>query len=291
MVGNVVYYQVDMNYYVTYSDKNYLCYAERVFKRLKEVSNYKILYFTLDFHYESEFDNVIPIPYEVKVFNPDNKRADFIFSKIDILNFILKLFPDDNFCAVDADIIPFKNIDSIFDRFNELENYPLMNRSCWDYISYDESINSNYMEDLFKLLGSDISMRDNVYTQATLYLFNRSCQDFITEWLFHGYNKEMRSNINKYVPAYEETLFNVVRWKNKMYNSLGQVSIDCPDFKSSNLSHFLNALSNPPEQEYVYTGFTRIPSKNEFSKIKALHGRMGESDCDFILQFLKQNNL
>ncbi len=53
-----------MNYYFTYSDKNYTHIAERLFKSLQTYSSYKIIYYTINFDYENKFDNVIPIRYD-----------------------------------------------------------------------------------------------------------------------------------------------------------------------------------------------------------------------------------
>ena len=51
----------NMNYFITVSDENFTKVAEKLFDSLKENSQYKILYFTVNFKYKNKYSNVIPI--------------------------------------------------------------------------------------------------------------------------------------------------------------------------------------------------------------------------------------
>ena len=54
-----------MNYFITHCDEKYLKYAERLFESLKTYSSNKIIFFTVGFDYESKFDNVISIKFNL----------------------------------------------------------------------------------------------------------------------------------------------------------------------------------------------------------------------------------
>ena len=87
-----------MNYYITHSDENYVEVAEKLFKSLQSHSNYKILYYTVNFKYKNVFSNVIPIYYktnfeETSCFteerniknNSESTRANLLFLKSKIV--------------------------------------------------------------------------------------------------------------------------------------------------------------------------------------------------------------
>jgi hypothetical protein len=50
-----------MNYYITYLDEKYLQHGEKLFELLNIYSTHKIIVFTINFNYESKFDNVISV--------------------------------------------------------------------------------------------------------------------------------------------------------------------------------------------------------------------------------------
>jgi len=46
----------NMNYFITVSDENFTKVAEKLFDSLKENSQYKILYFTVNFKYKNKIN-------------------------------------------------------------------------------------------------------------------------------------------------------------------------------------------------------------------------------------------
>ena len=157
-----------MNYYITYLDKNYLQHGEKLFELLNTYSKYKIIVFTIGFDYESRFDNVIPIYHETK-------RLTFVeklFLKPTLIEKSLKLYPNDQFCFIDADVIPLPSCDDIFKNFKDV-NYPLFARQCHDWILHsDPEVSAKYEKNILEYLGSDTSKRTLFYRQACVFLFN-----------------------------------------------------------------------------------------------------------------------
>ena len=270
-----------MNYYVTYLDENYLQHGEKLFELLNIHSKYKIIVFAINFNYESKFHNVIPIRYETK----ELKFVEKLFLKPNLIKKVLEIYPNDQFCFVDADIIPFPSCDDIFENFQDV-NYPLFARHCHDHV-FIHAAHPKYEANILKCLRSDVSKRTSFYRQACVFLFNHKCFDFIENWVFLSKNIHILNNYKYYAPIHDETLANALLWKNEYNQFLGRVHIDFPNFANKNIFEFISLINEPLENELLYDDFTRILSKNDFTKIKFLHGKINEKEFDIFRSFFK----
>jgi hypothetical protein len=126
-----------MNYYFTYSDKNYTHIAERLFKTLQAYSSYKIIYYTINFDYENKFDNVIPIRYDFDHtrFLPYDLNDDemqhwtkkyMLYLKANLCLEILNTKENNNYCCIDSDMMLIKNADFLFNKINDNINHPIL---------------------------------------------------------------------------------------------------------------------------------------------------------------------
>mgnify|MGYP000877031531 CR=1 FL=1 len=71
-----------MNYYFTYSDKNYIHIAERLFKTLQAHSSCKIIYYTINFDYENNFfTKLLSEYYNIQIVKPED-NPDILFYSI-----------------------------------------------------------------------------------------------------------------------------------------------------------------------------------------------------------------
>lgn len=299
-----------MNYFVAYSDKKYLKEAEKLFSFLEKHSQYKIIYVTLDFHYTSPFANVVPVTYNT---NEGSERTEeygrnisFLFMKAAICRLVVKLFENANFCYLDSDIIPLKNIDSIFNKFDFLENYPLFALHSWDYLIWnDMGVDKNHEKNLFDYLGYDSALRhDGRYVQGCVLLFNERCQAFLKEWALVCNDEHVTHNYKKYAPAHDESVANVLLWGSKYYKDLGTIHIDIPPCaEHHDLTEFFNLIKNHdhqsagnyadrgrPQDQFYYDEFTRIPSKSNFDNIKCLHGKLNEKNMNLVQQYFNETS-
>ena len=270
-----------MNYYITYLDENYLQHGEKLFELLNTYSKYKIIVFTINFNYESKFDNVISIRYETKKLNFVEK----MFFKPNLIKKTLELYPNDQFCFIDADIIPLLNCDDVFKSFEDV-NYPLFARQCHDYVNIHWA-HPKFEKNMLEYLDLNMSKRTSFYRQTCLFLFNYKCFDFVKEWISLSNDVHILNNYKYYAAAYDETLANVLLWKNECHNYLGRVHIDLPNFKNKNIFEFLSLINRPTENELLYDNFTRIPNADDFVKIKFLHGKLNDKQFDIFKAFLK----
>ena len=272
-----------MNYYITFLDKNYLQHVEKLFEILNTYSKNKIIVFTINFNYESKFDNVISIHRETK----ELTFVEKMFFKPNLIKKVLERYPNDQFCFVDADIIPFPSCDDIFENFQDI-NYPLFTRQCHDWIFHsDPQIHKEYEKNILEYLGSDISKRTLLYRQSCIFLFNYKCFDFVKDWDSLSNNIDILNNYKYYAAIYDETLANALLWKNEYCEYLGRVHIDLPNFESKNIFEFLSLVDKPPVNELLYNNFTRIPNAGDFVKIKFLHGKINNKQFDIFKAFFK----
>lgn len=310
-----------MNYYITHCDKNYLPVVEKLFKSSRVNSQYKILFYTVNFHYKNEFENVIPIYYNADITNVNNNeisnrnilnndestRANMLFLKSKICNKALE-YGDHNYCYVDADCLLLKNSDTIFEDATNIINYPLLGENCHEYMIYDGrgnpfhndgsfDINLCLEADLFKLLNIPISKRTSLYRQSNVILFNKKCKNIINEWQETCYNKNVIRNWLKYASFNDETVLNAILWKNDYLKNLNQISINIPSIDGngfSDLNHiraFIDALKNPKSNEYYFGTFCKIPSFKNINNLKFLHGKTNDDQYSFINEnFLNTEN-
>ncbi len=298
-----------MNYFVVYSDKKYVKEAEKLFYFLEKHSCHQVIYVTLDFYYKPPFANVIPVTYNTNVSVDSTieygRNLPFLFVKPAICQFVLSLFEEANFCYLDSDIIPLKNIDSIFNKFDFLENYPLFALHSWDYLIWNNmGVDKNHEKNLFDYLGYDSALRhDGRYIQTCLFLFNEKCQLFLKKWVEVCNDEYITKKYKKYAPAHDESIANVLLWGNKYYKDLGTIHIDIPlsKGKCQDLTEFFNLIKNHdhqhagnhahrgrPQDQFYYDEFTRIPSKSNFDDIKCLHGKLNEKNMNLVQQYFNE---
>ena len=311
--------QNNMNYYITHSDKNYLPVVEKLFDSLEQHSNYKIIYFSVNFEYTPSNKNVICIPYYIDfnysdfniadrniLNNNENTRANLLFLKSKICRDALQL-GDHNFCYVDADCIAVKNCDEIFDCIDRSIDYPLLGRNCHDYMIYNGKgnpfrsdgvfdLNLCLEADLLKILGIPIEKRTYLYRQTNLFLFTEKCKNILEEWSAICYKKEIIDNWQHFAGFNDETILNCLLWKNDLNKHLNQISINIPYIKDgllvndSYLNDFIKTFLNPPNESFHFDTFCLIPAKQNINNIKFLHGRVSDAQYKILKQNLNHLN-
>jgi len=286
-----------MNYFVVHSDKKYAKNAEKLFYFLEKHSCHQVIYVTLDFYYKSPFANVIPVTYNTNVSVDSTieygRNLPFMFVKPTICQFVLSLFEGANFCYLDSDIIPLPNIDSIFNKFNSLENYPLFAQHCWPGLLWNHmDVDEDHEQNLFTYLNYDkAGLRNGVlaerYIQGCLFLFNEKCQLFLKKWVEVCNDEYITKNYKKYAPAHEESIANALLWANQYHKDLGAVHIDLPvsEDKRHDLTEFFNLIRKPPQDEFFYDEFSRFPSRSNFDSIKCLHGKLDDKNMNLLKHY------
>lgn len=309
-----------MNYFVTHCDINFLKYAERLFETLSLFSANKIIFYTIDFTYECKFGNVIPIRVESKNYLQNLVNYSKCSSQQDAIkayNVFLKPFivkdllfnesgPNNNFCYLDSDCLAINGCDKIFDKCYHIEDYPLFNRGCQEFMMLDgrgnpfvnDAYDLNYCleADLMKLLNIDINLRKQ-YLQTGVFLFNKNCESFIHEWLQICSRNEVVNNWKHIAPFHEETVANCLLWKRSNILDLCQSLINLPyneydkDKSLNKIKEMLNCLTDLKQEDYFIDTFCRIPSNDNIKNLFFYHGKISDYEYNYIKEQMSEKYL
>ena len=281
-----------MNYWVTYSDKNYMKNTDILLSLLDKFSNIKLIFFTLGFEYDNKYENVIPIYYDL-----DGKGIPEIkFLKAELCQKALDYDKEANFCFLDADIIPTRNCDSIFNNINSITNYPLVTRHAHDWVRAAGIDVDNgdcppgffYESNLLSYIDSDISKRTLFYKQTCVLLFNYGCLDIINRWVVLCNDKFIVDNKNKFAPVHEESILNALLWKYDYNDCLQELHMNVPHFNYNNVFDFIHTLRNPKDYADFFCDWVKVPSREGINNVCFLHGLIHNDAKIPLLHFLEK---
>lgn len=221
--------------FVTHATENYLPIVEYLIKSIRLFSDYKIVLYTINCDAEFDYDNLIKIRYDVEDLGDSNfifihdSDADnyYIDRELDFSYKILTLKPEiisnalnngvNEGIYLDADMFVNNNIDDLFESMSSISNYPLATEGVFETMSFNGEFDIEVP--LMKKLGVQ---KKTWYRQTGLFLFNKKCKNFIESWLMHCKDKEIVQNWREFAPYHEETIFNVLLWKNDYNKRLKQ---------------------------------------------------------------------
>lgn len=274
-----------MNYWVTYSDKNYMKNTDILLSLLDKFSNIKLIFFTLDFEYENKYENVIPIYYDLN----GKGIPEIKFLKAELCKKSLEYDKDANFCFLDADITPTRNCDSIFNNTGSITNYPLVTRHAYDFVNhFNPEIDKTHEINLLNYIDSSIDKRTFFYKQTCVVLFNYRCLDIINQWIVLCNDKFIIDNKNKFAPVHEESILNALFWKYDYNNCLQELHMDVPHFIHNNVFDFIYTLRNPKDQTEFFCDWVKVPSKEGINNVCFLHGLINNDAEIPLLHFIEK---
>lgn len=280
---------------VLYCTKNYLDNSLYLIKTLNSFHDNLIFYlYTLNFEYKCDIKNVNIIKiqderittnmkFKGNANDNDNKNMFMsIFFKSRVMLDSITNLKLSNAIYMDSDILPTGNINSLFNYFDKITNYPLIQEGLFEYQinfgrgnpfkdnGFDET---NILEyPLMNKLSIPIKNRTK-YSNASIELYNKTCKEFLEEYdklNNEAYNLSI-SDINFYYPFTDETSINVLLWKYQYNNRLPflQMNID-------NIDNIKEFYESNYDNEKQITGFVRVPSKEKKKDILFFHGVKGE---------------
>ena len=297
-----------MNYFITHCDEKYLKYAERLFESLKTYSSNKIIFFTVGFDYESKFDNVISIKFNLddyfsNISHGELNKDFFVFLKpliVDVLlsNDIHASYKDSLFCYLDVDCLANEKCDNVFAQKDILTNYPLLNLGCQQFMmkdgrgnpfSDDGKINLELTLEapLLKKLGYDINSRTLNYLQTGVFLFNSECSVFIKKWKDLCFSDLITKDWRFLAPYHEETAINCLLWQIKDVKNLDRAIINVPE-SLGEAEVMFDKLKNPLEGLQRISAFCTIPAKKNMKNLCFLHGKFSEEVYNLIVSKTKK---
>jgi hypothetical protein len=197
-------------------------------------------------------------------YKPESWKPGYIFI-YKVLSCLKALETYDEVVWLDNDCLVTKNIDKIWER--KIDNYPLLpkhrfyNFETWPHGKTDYC-DSNFLKEGKQKVGLVDSDFNNLYLQACCMFFNKDCESFFKEVLnyYSDYN-------DVEFPHGDETIINLLIWKNKYSNNLGDVFL---------CTHYFSP--------YLIEGFIKSKDSEEYKRLFDISLRTDGVDEDgFIL--------
>lgn len=183
---------------------------------------------------------------------------------------------------IDSDILPTGEITELFRYIPQVEDYPLIQNSLFEYqINYGRGNpfhnggfdETNILE--YPLMNKHhipVTNRTH-YSVTSVMVYNKNCKQFFREydWINEQALNMGLEDIKYYYPFSDETTMNVLLWKYKFNKRLPFLQMNIDDV--SNVKEFYE--SNYDNEKEV-TSYVRVPSKNERKTKLFFHGAKGE---------------
>ena len=238
-------------------------------KSINTFSNYDLkIYTPLDFDNYLDFNN------------PDFWKTSYCYI-YKVLSCLKALETFDEVVWLDTDIIVTHNIDKIWNKLNELEDYPLLpkdrfaNFSKNDVLPFITEMETKYFLKISNFYKIDLD-KNNIYLTACCMAFNKQCINFFLEVL------QTFSNYDSEVMLYgDETIINGMLWQKQKKNNLGNIFI-CSQYFHYNIKNYIT-LEQPEDYPTI---FPKRPIENNFHDIMFFHGQKSLTVSNFLLNNL-----
>lgn len=280
---------------ILHCTENYLQNSLNLVKSLNLYHNNLDFYlYTLNFNHDSNISNLTTVPIggvdiennmsfignNNDVTNKNMFKSVFFKSKV-VLHTIeeLKL---DQAIYIDSDILPTGDISDLFNFFDQVEHYPLIQKSLFEFpINYGRGNpfhnggfdETNILE--YPLMNEHhIPIRNRThYSVTSVMIYNKNCRQFFKEydWLNEKALEMDLEDIKFFYPFSDETTMNVLLWKYKYNKRLPFLQMNVDDI--GNVKEYYE--SNYDGEKEI-TSYVRIPSKNEKKHKLFFHGAKGE---------------
>ena len=184
-----------------------------------------------------------------------------------ILSCIKALDHYDEIVWIDTDCIVNHNIDDIWNKFKDVEDYPLLPK----YKNYMWLNSPHHIADVRdpefnkkgkEYFGIESVSDDSFYLQACFMVINKSCLGFLEEVVKHFDNFDA-----ELFPCSDETIINLMLWKYKKTNNLGNNFL-CSYYFGYLLDSFINLNGS---EEFTNLG-SLVPKYNNYDEILFFHG-------------------
>lgn len=229
-----------------------------------------------------------------------------------ILSCLEALEEFDEVVWLDTDCIASHNIDKVWDYkpndFPLIPKHRFYNFVNWPHAKMDWR-HPGILTSAKKIIGCEDNQFENTYLQTCMMVFNKSCKDFYDQVLeyFNVFDKEA-------FPYGDETIINVLIWKNKFNQNLGDVFL-CSYYFSPYIIKSFNEISKEdypklfdpdykniiPEgidEDFILSyGKTKSEHNritlinNNFDDVLFFHGNKSPDLADQFIEYLKNKNV
>ena len=280
---------------ILHCTENYLQNSLNLIKSLSLYhDNLDFYLYTLNFNYNSDLPNLKTVYItDVNIQNNmsfignkndvNNKnmfksvffKSKVVLHTIDNLNLDFAIY-------IDSDILPTGEIGELFGFIGQVEYYPLIQQSLFEYqINYGRGNpfhrggfdETNILE--YPLMNKHhVPVKNRThYSVTSVMIYNKNCRQFFVEydWLNEKALEMELEDIKFFYPFSDETTMNVLLWKYKYNKRLPFLQLNIDD-----LENVKEYYESNYDGEKEITSYVRIPSKKERKHKLFFHGAKGE---------------
>jgi len=233
----------------------------------------------------SDYDLIIykPEDFDIK-WEPEKWQPSYVFI-FKVLSCIKALENYDEVVWLDNDCVVTYNIDKIWNY--KIENYPLLPKHRFYNFEKWPHHKVNYTDPNLLIKGKEkigITNSDfnNIYLQACCMFFNKNCKWFLDKVMY--YYQDFDGSV---FPYGDETIINLLIWKDKYELNLGDVSLCSHYFSPYKINEFINLKNSDDYPKLFDLNYIGFPNNHDQEKKFATHNRLGliSNNFDNILFF------
>ena len=265
--------------YVLYATPSYINTVQGCVNSIKAFSNIPVMVYMLDSDLKVEGAKTINWKCNVEdVFQRDyiDRKDPKIYDILIQRPLIVKdaLSRANVVAYVDADSVATDQVDNIFSFFNENSVHPYFVEGIYNYLMIDGV--SEIEKPILELFGAE---RKQMYRQTGYFVAGQSCIGFLDEWWDMCNHPEIKANPKHYAPFHEETVANVLLWKNDYTLGLPYIYINGRADRINEI-HFTG-------QDNLIREWVKIPASKD--RLLFFHGEKRMEEMQKMLDILTNN--
>lgn len=204
-------------YVVCAVGQSYINSSEGLIKSLCSYSQYPIILYYSGGVVNYTYENLIIQPFRVKSIEVSYEHGLKLLTtlKSEVLLSSIKNYDLEYVVLLDSDIIPTKNIDSIFNKYEDsIENYPIFIKYAWDVVYVlDRPLVSDYIQSVIECNAPKLPA-----ICSCLCIANKNCISFLEDWKYWCQNEDLLKyhyvdNSQLYFDFNDESIANALLWK------------------------------------------------------------------------------
>ena len=234
--------------YVLYANETYFNIVSMCAKSIREFSNIPIIVYMLNSDKQVDISNTKSIRWNCNIdefsdngmYNEHTSKENFYINRSHdkVYNLLIQrplvvkdalLNYADTVVYVDCDSIATPYVDRLFYLYDRNSSYPYITEGIYNHLMIDGRGGVEYKDTLeynaCELFGTNQDNR-NIYRTTNVFVAGQNTIDFLEEWYWMCTHPKILKNFKYYAPFHEETIVNVLLWKNNYQNGLPYVYVN-----------------------------------------------------------------
>lgn len=185
---------------------------------------------------------------------------------------------------VDCDSVATPYVDSLFGMYSESSIYPYITEGIYSHLMIDGKGGTKYEDTIeynaCELFGTNQDNR-KIYRTTNIFVAGQNTIPFLEEWYWMCTHPAILKDFKKYAPFHEETIVNVLLWKNNYQKGLPYIYVNADVEKVDRVFNRMNFTGDVE----LYGEWFRVPGKRE--DITFFHGEKRIEEMQKMLDIMK----